>query len=247
MKSSIQYLDYNTKQISDCGLPLEIEESSVNLGWKGVLLEKGHSPFFYPKNIYTESFYFALSISAPTSWKTYKDSSTKEIKADPGDVWLNPPNTPFTHDVNVPCYFILLLIEEEELYRNFEEKLPSQKLNFLNQYNVNDLSLANIIYLFYNEVKNSGKNGKLYFDNLKKLLSSYFLRNYSDYADIINDKPQSNLSESNIHIIQNYILNHISEDISIDELAFQIGLSKFYFLRELKIYGNYSLPIYIKT
>lgn len=234
MNTSIQYLDYSTKKVSNCGSPLVIEESSVNLGWKGVLLEKGYSPFFYPKNIYTETFYFALSISASTKWKAYTDASSKDIKAEPGEVWLNPPNTPFTHEVNVPCYFILLLIEEQELYKNFDEKLPEQKLNFLTQYNINDVSLANVIHLFYQEVKNSGKNGRLYFENLKKLFSSYFIRNYSDYSDIISKNQQSNLNEAMINSIRNYILEHISEDISIDDLAFQLGLSKFYFLKEFK-------------
>ena len=236
MKTSIQYLDYNTKEISDCGSPLVIEESSLGLGWKGVLLEKGHSPFFYPKNIYTDSFYFALSISASASWKTYTDANAKDIKADPGEVWLNPPNTPFTHKVNVPCYFILLLIDEQEMYKNFDEKLPSQRLNFLTQYNINDTSLANMIQLFYQEVKHSGKNGKLYFENLKKLFSSYFIRNYSDYTDILSDKQQSSLTESMVHTIRNYIFENLSEDISIDDLAFQTGLSKFYFLKEFKKY-----------
>jgi AraC family transcriptional regulator len=220
--------------MSDCGTPLVIEESSINLEWKGVHLEKGHSPYFYPKNIYTESFYFALSISASSNWKIYTETSSEDIIAEPGEVWLNPPYVPFTHEVNTPCFFILLLIEEQEMYKNFEDRLPQENLNFLTRYNVNDVSLSNMIQLFYNEVRNSGKNGKKYFDNLKKLFSSYFIRNYSDYTDHYSNKPQSNLSESKIQSIHNYILDHITEDISIDDLSFQVGFSKFYFLREFK-------------
>lgn len=234
MKSSIRYMNFDTKEISDCGSPLFIEESSVDLGWKGVLLEKGYSPCFYPSNIYTESFYFALSISAGTNWKSVNGVNSKEIKTEPGDVWLNPPFTPFTHEVKVPCFFILLLLDEEELYKNFDERIPDNKLNFLTQYNVYDLSLEYLIRLFYAEVKNSGKNGKVYLENLKKLFSSYFIKNYSDYNDILNNKSVTRINQSMVNSLQQYILNHLSQEISIDDLAFQAGLSKFYFLKEFK-------------
>ncbi|HMW06812.1 MAG TPA: hypothetical protein PK079_17755 [Leptospiraceae bacterium] len=65
MKTAIEYFDFNSGKISDCGDPLEIELSSRHLGWKGVLLEKGWSPYFYPNNIYTNSFYFALALDSP--------------------------------------------------------------------------------------------------------------------------------------------------------------------------------------
>lgn len=234
MKSVIQYLDFETNKLSNCGDPLEIEVSSRNLNWNGVLLEKGWSPHFYPKNIITESFYFALSISSPTKWKTITEGKIKEIKTEPGEVWLNPPNTPFTHDVNDACFFIILLISERELYACFDEKLPDQKLSFLNQYNVSDSTLTNIIQLFYEEVKNEGRNGKIYLDTLKKLLSNYFLKNYSDYDDLILNKKSTTISESMLNTIKEYVTSNLEEDISIDTLSFKMGLSKFYFLREFK-------------
>jgi len=234
MKTAIKYLDYNTRDLSDCGDPLKIELSSRNLGWDGVLLEKGWSPHFYPENIITESFYFALAVSSPATWKASSGNKTEQIKADPGEVWLNPPNTPFTHEVNEPCFFIILLVDETELYRNFTEKLPSRKLAFLNQYNVNDPALAGMINLFYEEAKNESRNGKAYIDTLKKLISAYFIKNYSDYQDIISGNRSTILSDEMVDSVNEYIQSHLYDDISIDSLAFNTGLSRFYFLREFK-------------
>lgn len=234
MKTVIKYLDNDTRKPSDCGDPLEIELSSRDLNWEGVLLEKGWSPHFYPVNIITESFYFALAVSSPATWKASSGNKVEQIKADPGEVWLNPPDTPFTHEVNEPCFFIILLFDEAELYKNFREKLPARKLNFLNQYNVNDPSLAGIINLFYEEAKNEGRNGRIYLDSLKKLLSGYFIKNYSDYQDIISDKQRTTLSEPMIESVTKYIQYHVYDDITIDTLAFNIGFSKFYFLKEFK-------------
>ena len=47
--------------ISACDDVLDVEFSSPLLEWPGVILEKG-SPHFYPQNVYTSYFYFALAI-----------------------------------------------------------------------------------------------------------------------------------------------------------------------------------------
>lgn len=234
MKTAILYLDNTTKKISDCGEPLDIEISSRNLGWNGILLEKGWSPHFFPKDIVTESFYFALSIPFSSKWKASFPEKIGEIKTEPGDIWLNPPNTPFTHEIGEPCFFIILLVDEMELYKHFEAKIPHEKLSFLSQYSVKDNVLSNIINLFYEEVKNAGRNGKLYLETLMNLLSNYFIRNYSDYQDIISNKKNAVLNQEMIESIHKYVQANIHDEISIDALAFKMGLSKYYFLKEFK-------------
>lgn len=219
MKSSIKYLDAETKEVSNCGYPLEIEISSKDLHWDGVLLEKGWSPQFNPQNIITEYFYFALSLSSPLKWKATTAGKSKELHSEPGEIWLNPPNTAFSHNVDESCFFIILLISPQGLFSSFSEYLPNQKLSFLNQYNINDQTLANIIQLFYEEVKNDGRNGKVYFDTLKKLISNYFLKNYSNYQEIISNIENTAISENMLESIDKYIVEHMDENILIDTLA----------------------------
>lgn len=62
MKSRLQFFEFESGDASDCGNVLVIEKSSEKLGWQGVVLEKGTSPHFYPNNVYTPYFYFALSL-----------------------------------------------------------------------------------------------------------------------------------------------------------------------------------------
>jgi AraC family transcriptional regulator len=234
MKTAIEYFDYYTGEKTDCGVPLEIEISSRHLDWKGVLLEKGWSPYFHPKNTITNSFYFALALDSPLHWHAKNEEELLMLKTDPGEVWINPPRTAFTHEINETCFFIILLVEENEMLQIFDGNLPSQPLNFLNQYNVQDNTIMNIINLFLEEVKSNGSNGKHYFEMLKKLLSNYFIKNYSNYKDILNQTESVKIKPEDIEIIKSYIISNMSLEISIDTLAFQLNMSKFYFLKEFK-------------
>lgn len=56
MKSSLKFYQFDTNEPSDCGQVLDIEFSGAKLDWPGVILEKGSSPHFYPKNVYIPYF-----------------------------------------------------------------------------------------------------------------------------------------------------------------------------------------------
>ena len=95
----------------------------------------------------------------------------------------------------------------------FDEKLPTTKLNFLNQYNVKDNTIMNIINLFWEEVKTNGSNGKQYVEMLKKLLANYFIKNYSDYKDILNQKESVKIKAEDIEIVKSHILSNLGSEI----------------------------------
>jgi len=234
MKSAITYLDAETQRVTDCGDPLVIELSSRDLNWQGLLVEKGWSPFFRPRNVYTDYFYFALATSASAEWLATEGKNTRMVKAEPGDIWLNPPRSAFTHDVESPCFFTILLISEDLLFGSFGSPLAGLKLNFLNQYNVRDTVLAHIIDLFEKETANHGNNGPQYLQNLVNLLSDYFIRNYSDYADQLTRAKYSALGPQKMAELDKYIVAHLGDDMHIANLAAVCGMSKFYFLKEFK-------------
>lgn len=221
--------------MSNCGDPLEIEISSRDLNWQGVMVEKGMSPFFYPDNVYTKDFYLALGLESHLDWEVIQNDKQLSLITQPGDIWLTPPNTPFTHKVDEPCYFIILTIDPETLYNNFQGNLPQREIEFLKSYNVSDANLKNIIELFYFEVINKGRNGLTYFNNLIKTFSTYFIKNYSNYyQNIIDSKQVNKISENDLYRLEEFIKENIEQRITIDDLAEKVNMSKFYFLKEFK-------------
>jgi len=235
MKTILQFVEQSTGSRSSCGDPLEIELSSRDLGWGGILLEKGWSPHFFPSNIITPYFYFALAIEERFKWSAESRGELIDLKTEPGEIWMNPPNIPFTHIINDPCHFIIFTIDEKTLLAHFEGMLPEQELQFLQNYNVADPSLEYFVRLFCNEASIRGRNGIQYLQGLIKLFSTYYIRNYSNYADLVSKKgPSPRIHDGDIGSITRFIRENIERTIAIEDLAEICRLSKFYFLKEFK-------------
>ncbi|CCN71703.1 helix-turn-helix transcriptional regulator [Vibrio nigripulchritudo] len=235
MKSELKFYSFDSKTPSDCGNVLDIEFSSHALPWEGVILEKGQSPHFYPQNVFTPYFYFALALDKELTWNVKAGENLTSIKAVTDDIWINPPNTPFTHDISEPCHFVILAIEEKQLLDNCPLNISKLDLTFLNNYNVSDPTIKGIMDLFIMEVKSNGRNGMSYLKSLLSLLSGYYIQNYSNYQDLQNARlSNSKLGSDQLDKIDRYIDENIGAPISIDDFADLLHCSKFYFLREFK-------------
>ena len=235
MKSNLKFFQFDTNQVSDCGEILEIEISNAELDWQGVVLEKGYSPSFYPQNVYTSYFYFALALERDLHWKVKISDDMQFLKTTPGEIWINPPKTPFSHEISEPCFFIILAVEEEVFLQATNLPLTISKLKFLNNYNVHDETLKNIIELFLMEVQSGAKNGFAYYQNLLSLLSTHYINNYSNHKDLQNDSYNtSKIRQAEVDKIDQFINDNMDRNISIDELAERLNYSKYYFLREFK-------------
>ena len=235
MKTSLKFFQFGSDTASDCGDVLDIEFSSAGLDWPGVTLEKGSSPHFYPKDVYTPYFYFALALDKDLHWSVATQDGMTELKTTPGDIWINPPSTPFSHDISEPCYFVILAVEEQVFLDNCTLNLKGKELQFLNNYNVHDETVKGIIDLFMLEARAGGRNGYAYLKNLLSLLATHYIQNYSDYFDTHADSPNaSKFQQQQVDKLDRYIDQNISNNISVDDLAELLSCSKFYFLREFK-------------
>lgn len=235
MKSKLIFYQHDNNQLSDCGSVLEIEEANHHLDWRGVVLEKGCSPHFYPDNVYTPYFYFALALEQDLNWQIETDEGTASLHSTPGNIWINPPNTPFSHHIDEPCYFVILAIEEQIFLDNCPLGIKGKQLKFLNNYNVVDQTISGIIELFLVEAKANGRNGTTYMQNLLSLLSTHYVQNYSNYFDLLEaSSTASKFDQSQVTKVDEYIEQNISTHIAIEDLADLLNCSKYYFLREFK-------------
>ncbi|MEM7182296.1 MAG: AraC family transcriptional regulator [Spirochaetota bacterium] len=242
MKTRIAFLQAKDRQPSTCGEPLEITLSSRDLSWEGVLLEKGRSPYFYPKDIVTPYFYFALALEEDLYWEVQQAGNMQALKTVPGEIWLNPPWTPFSHTIKEPCFFTIFAVTEETMFRmgSISPEIQTQ-LQFLNDYNINDPILKNFIEMFSFEASNKGKNGLDFQRSLSQTFCSYFIKNYSNLSSLTVEKDaHKRLTPQLLSIVETYVKENLEEAITIEELAAEVNMSKFYFLREFKKETNHT-------
>lgn len=235
MNSDLKFYNFDTNEVSDCGQVLQIKLSNRHLGWSGIILEKGYSPYFYPSNVYTPYFYFALALEQDLNWKIETEQGLTPLRSSPGNIWINPPKTPFTHEINEECHFVILAIEERNFLDSCPLNIDGKSLQFLNNYNVVDETIKGIIELFLVEIKSGGQNGKAYTQNLLSLLSTYYIQNYSNYFDLQKKQiSSSKFDQQQMEKLDLYISENIGTAILVEDLAELLHCSKFHFLREFK-------------
>lgn len=235
MKSKLKFYDFKSNDPSDCGQVLNIDFSNADLGWPGTILEKGSSPYFYPKNVYTPYFYFALALEQDLHWSARMGGGMTELKTSPGEIWINPPKSPFSHDISEPCYFLILAVEEKEFLTRCPLSSTGKNLQFLNNYNVHDETIKGIMELFLIEARSKGRNGFAYLNHLLSLLSTHYIQNYSNYTDLQSERAASSkFDQRQVDKVDIYIEKNIGSPITVDDLADLLNCSKFYFLREFK-------------
>jgi AraC family transcriptional regulator len=235
MKSRLAFFDFDTHKPSNCKDVLDISFSNEALNWPGIILEKGSSPHFYPNHVYTPYFYFALALDKDLNWDVKGEDGIVSLKTTPGNIWINPPRTPFTHNISEPCYFIILAIEEKVFLDACPFKVESAQLEFLNNYNVEDEIIKGLIELMMLETQSGGRNGKPFLMNLLSALSAHYVQNYSNYQDIQNNTATNvKFGDADLKKLDHYIEQNIGNSITVDALAELVFCSKYYFLREFK-------------
>ena len=235
MRSKLKFFQNSDNSLSHCGEVLEIELASHHLDWSGVIIEKGQSPHFYPNDVYTPYFYFALALERDLDWQVETPDGVSALHSNPGNIWINPPNTPFSHHIEEPCYFVILAVEKQRFLDACPLNIKGKSLCFLNNYNLVDPTIKGIMELFLLQAQAPTGNGTSYLDNLLALLSTHYIQHYSNFLDLEqNNAERSKFDQQQVDKVDRYIEQNLSGNISIEALAECVGCSKFYFLREFK-------------
>jgi AraC family transcriptional regulator len=99
-----------------------------------------------------------------------------------------------------------------------------------------DSTITQVAHLFKGELLNEGLAGNLFAESLKNLLAVHLLRNYCE-AGISQQKlalPNSGLDAVKLKQIQDYIEDHLAEEIAIETMAALVPMSQFHFARAFK-------------
>jgi AraC family transcriptional regulator len=235
LKTQLEFKYITNGQAANCAEHFDIELSSHDLNWSGILVEKGTATYFSPKNVYSPAFIFSMELSHDFDWSIETTDVRKSIRTTVGNIWVNSPYAPMNHTNDNPAEFLVLAIEPESLYHYYKGPLPKDKLEFLTDYNLEDPMLSHMLQMLLLEVINKGQGGPKLLENLLTLIVHYFVDNYSN-IECLREGHQTNssISAEDLRLVDQHIYDHMDSIISIDALASMLNMNKFHFLNEFK-------------
>ena len=233
MESQINFVDSHTLTPNPKVTAGNIMVSSRALPWDGIYIEKGENEGFTPDDVTVTQHYFAMNTGSPLEWE-WKDGKTfKTHRYETGDLWVNPAGVPFSHRIHGHNQFVLLTLNPEKI----PELLPDQPLLerqvFRRQHRSQDKHLQVLLQALLIEAEMGGPNGRLYADTLTTALAVHFVNHYSLESPVDFPRLQT-IERQRLGRVVDYIESHLTEDVSLADLALEAGLSKFHFSRLFK-------------
>jgi len=125
-----------------------------------------------------------------------------------------------------------VLIEPEKMISS--APIISNNCTFEETYHIKDPNLEYIFKLLLTEIQAGNQNGKLFIENIVSILAFHFAKNYSKGQSPGLVENVSGFTSKELEKAFYYIDKNMSEKFKIDNLAEELGVSKFNFIKRFK-------------
>ncbi|HZR44732.1 MAG TPA: AraC family transcriptional regulator [Ktedonobacteraceae bacterium] len=154
-----------------------------------------------------------------------------------GDLLLQPGSTTSTELhwkclSSEPLHLLYIHLSQDLLARTAQEltKHDPARLDLVSHFGFQDPLLAQIGLTLWQELEHSAPAGKLYGQAAAQMLAVHLLHHYTALSVEIQERSQGFTPRQMNHLVE-FILAHLSEDLSLEVLAQQVGFSPYHFTR----------------
>ncbi|MBD1851756.1 AraC family transcriptional regulator [Leptolyngbya sp. FACHB-711] len=196
----------------------------------GLLESVGDFEFAMPKHAISVAF-------IPHDRVTWSVDGKKQTTALPaGSAFLYGDREFVWHHREKASEYVTLYLDPDYLKQTaVENELPAET-QLSHRVIFPDPTITQVAHWFKGELLNEGLGGNLFAQSLKNLLTVHLLRNYCE-SGMLQKKlvvPGRALDAVKLKQIQDYIEEHLEEDIAIEDMAALVPMSQFHFARAFK-------------
>lgn len=242
--SQIQLVDRQTGDIFPAAPDGGVLLSSANAGWRGITIEFHQIPPLELPEHYIEGHRLAVDISQPVHYEWKEGSRWRQTILQPGDFCLQ------THgELNFPRWtenfeFLAISLEPEFVGRAFQDTGRSETIAFQEQRGGHDPIISYFTHRFKAELESGSYCGALYGESLALAFALHLLECHRDRPQKLR-KPPGKLSSLQLRQVVEYVHEHLTEELSLIDLAEPMNLSAFHFARLFKNSLGFSPHQYV--
>ncbi|MBE7385391.1 MAG: helix-turn-helix domain-containing protein [Leptolyngbya sp. SIO1E4] len=145
-----------------------------------------------------------------------------------GDIIIIPADVPYNARWDLEHGFILLGLEPKTFAYHALRKIEKDSIELTPHFAKADPLIHGIGLALKTEIESNGLGGRLYRDALTSTLLSHLLRHYSAQKPEIQAL-KGGLSRSKLKQVIDYMTDHLSEDLPMQAIAEQAGMSQSHF------------------
>lgn len=150
-----------------------------------------------------------------------------------GAVAICPMHTPQAIRWDRNTHILSLNLEHELLTRNAVEVLDTEQFELIPHLITQDALIHQIGLGLKTQLQTNDVNSRLYAESAATFLAVHLLQNYSTRKSIVKAYA-GGLPQQKLRQATEYIQEHLAQEISLNELAEYLGISRYYFCRLFK-------------
>ncbi|MDJ0595353.1 MAG: AraC family transcriptional regulator [Pleurocapsa sp. MO_226.B13] len=208
--------------------------SSYQAGWQGIHLAHYHQPAWGIPEIITSQHIVAIlltnlggeEIVAEGKAQTVRNLSTHAIQIFPVDLSFRVRW--FTDVEVIHCY-----LDPQCLAQNAYEAISPERVELIPNFHQPDPLISQMGLALKAALENDPAGSHFYAESMTTALSAHLLQYYSTRKPVFQDY-SGGLSKYQLRQAVDYIQSHLAENLSLDAMATEVGISRFYFCRLFK-------------
>lgn len=228
-------LDFSQQETSSLVLPRPPLLTSYHCGWNGIQLEHHCQPACEVPAITTSQQIISIRLSQTLNKLavTRRDKLHCTTGKQKATVSIFPAFDTYKVSWLQEVEFIHLYLNPHLLNHTAYESMNPEGIELNLQLAFNDQLIHQLGLALKRELEMHGSSSRLYAESLSTFLSVHLLQNYSN-RDLISRDYHNGLPKYKLQQVLDYIHAHLTEDISLDEIAQSIDMSRYYFVRSFK-------------
>ncbi len=214
-------------------VPLTRLLSSYSAEWKELHLEFHRSPPFEVPEITCQQH--ILTIPTVNGMEVERKTAGKmhHLIFHPGDFCLSPQNLTLQTRWQDELEAIQLIIEPDLLAQVAHELIDPDQVELPCHVKVNDPLVYQLGFALKQSLETWGNDSKLYADSATTFLAVHLLKHYT-IRKLKQPGHEGGLSPSQLKLVEDYVQNCLEKEICLDEIAYLLDLSRYYFCHLFK-------------
>jgi AraC family transcriptional regulator len=161
------------------------------------------------------------------------DGHRQVAKVENKQITMVPANLVYQTTWHHTIAATVLVLDPQYLAKIAGESVDADRVELIPIFAQDDPIIYQISALLQAEVASADNSSQIYADSLITALSAHLLRQYCTVEQVLKHY-EGGLSQYKLKQSIDYIQAHLAEDISLDDIAAQVGMSRYYFCQLFK-------------
>ena len=209
--------------------------SSSGLNWHGIQLDLyRHNACVLPKRSYSQ-YLLKIFLCEGTILQSIDDEE-KLAKVVPGDVAIIPPQTNYQASWHNEIEFILLSLHPDVVRELARSKVQYASAKIQPRFSVKDPLISGISTTLNTQLEQDRNSCSSYAQILQDAIALHLLKKYS----VSTAATKNDGYEKKLQVVVDYIEHNLAEKLTLDIIAEQANISKYYLCRLFTRYLDIS-------